>query len=119
MKLIWHLECWLDAMADSIDASEKQAGVTQDTNNYSDIAEQLRSRVVSHLFDAGISPKWAYQQSVGSHVIVQSADTGEHSAFEAAMDAERGFVDEQVRAEAQSLAEFKAQEVSDATHIQA
>ena len=38
MQLIWHLECWLDAMTDAIDAAEQQAGVTQDTNNYSDIA---------------------------------------------------------------------------------
>lgn len=105
MRLMWHTECWLDNMADAIDEAEQKAGVCQDVNAYADIAEALRSRVYGRLIDAGIQANWSYQQSVGVGAIVQSADESEMAAFDAAMESERSFVEEQVRLETAACAE--------------
>ena len=100
MKLMFETEYWLEEMRGIIDAAEAAAGVTLSDDHYSDIAKELRSRVKSRVyFDRDIEVSWSYQQSVGAFVLVQSGTDSEREAFDAAVEAEREWVSEQVRKE--------------------
>ena len=114
MRVMWHTECWLDNIADIIDEGERNAGVSMDINTYADIAHGLRSSVNDRLVVRDhLSVAWSYQQSVGVGVLVQSATEEERAAFDAAMDAERGWVVDQVRTEVEAEKEFLAREAID------
>ena len=112
MKLMWEAEYWRDELTDTIDKYEGEADVTLDDGVYNDIAKELRSRVVMHLFDDGIDASWSYQQSVGAGVLIQSATPDERAAFDAAMEAEREWFTQEVKAEVQAYVR-DMQEVSD------
>lgn len=50
-------------------------------------AESLRGDVLRRLDDAGVEYETAYQQSVGTHVIVQAGTPIERDAFDSALEA--------------------------------
>ena len=100
MKLMFETEYWLEEMRGIIDEAETDAGVTLSDDHYADIAKELRSRVKSRVyFDRDIEVSWSYQQSVGALVLVQDGTASEREAFDAAVEAEREWVSEQVRKE--------------------
>lgn len=49
-------------------------------------AERLQRDVLTRLADAGVDYERAYQQSVGTHVIVQAGTQAERGAFDAALE---------------------------------
>jgi hypothetical protein len=110
---MWHTEYWREAMADAIDDAEREAVVTLYHNAYDDIAKVLRTKVVTHLHVAGVTVSWSFQQSVGACVLVQSATPEEQAALDAAMDAEKSFVADEVRGEVAGAAAHMSKEVSD------
>lgn len=100
MKVMFETEYWLEEIRNLIDEAEAAAGVTLSDDHYSDIAKELRSRVKSRVyFDRDVEVQWSYQQSVGAFVLVQSGTDSEREAFDAAVEAEREWVSEQVRKE--------------------
>lgn len=86
LKLKYETECWQAAIANEIDRAEMAAGVDLGSEIYEDSADQFRRDVCNALSDAGVDYERAYQQSVGTQVIVQAGTKAERDAFDTACE---------------------------------
>ncbi len=69
------------------DWRENVLPAVEDGEDADEVAEDIRSQVLRSMSDSGIDYERAYTQSVGAHVILQSADTAdEEEAFGIALD---------------------------------
>jgi len=105
MKLRLNLDDWREELLDAIQDAESESGVVSDATFYNDAADQLCEDTLERLGDAGITWERAHQQSVGTHVIVQTGTESERAAFDAALHASMPGAIECLRRLARSAAE--------------
>ena len=103
LKLRYKTEDWREALIDVVCQVESDLDVEFDMICYDECADELCNDVLRRLDGAGVEYEQAYQQSVGSCVIVQSGTDSERAEFDRAFDAACEAVKESVIRTAKSL----------------
>lgn len=103
LRIRFDTEDWREHLIDDISDLEWELDVDQDASNYDDVADAFCCATLDLLAHRDIDYERAYQQSVGTNVLLQRGGSeAEREAFDSAMEGAREEIQPLLREQAAS-----------------